>query len=212
MKSDSCYNVLWLCSAQTLWRSRPGTCTSATTSKKILLGGGGVVRLTAKPRYLLLLHRGNEKSNTVTALVARSYKVMACASCCFTNLGRENPTSMEWWSCITLKRLFVCDFKCTERERERERERESTGYKVMCPVTYTDIVHVLELFRQVELAGDFHRARVGNVLYAFKANTHTHYTHTDSSLNLKGRLFSLGHEISCMQSYKKVYLVVEMHR
>ncbi len=40
-----------------------------------LLGGGGgggvggVVRLTAKPRYLLLLHRGKEKSNTVTALV-----------------------------------------------------------------------------------------------------------------------------------------------
>ncbi len=33
-------------------------------------GGGGVVRLTAKPRYLLLLHRGNEKSNTVTALDA----------------------------------------------------------------------------------------------------------------------------------------------
>ncbi len=30
--------------------------------------GGGVVRLTAKPRYLLLLHRGNKKSNTVTAL------------------------------------------------------------------------------------------------------------------------------------------------
>ncbi len=113
----------------------------------------------------------------------------------------------------------MCDFKCaqreSERERERERERECTGYKVMCPVTYTDIVHVLELFRQVELAGDFHRARVGNVLYAFKANTHTHthtHTHTDSSLNLKGRLFSLGHEISCMQSYKKVYLVVEMHR
>ncbi len=34
-----------------------------------LLGGGGVVRLTAKPRYLLLLHRGKEKSNTVTALI-----------------------------------------------------------------------------------------------------------------------------------------------
>ncbi len=35
-----------------------------------LLGGGGgvVVRLTAKPRYLLLHHRGKEKSNTVTAL------------------------------------------------------------------------------------------------------------------------------------------------
>ncbi len=30
--------------------------------------GGGVVRLTAKPRYLLLLHHGNKKSNTVTAL------------------------------------------------------------------------------------------------------------------------------------------------
>ncbi len=29
---------------------------------------GGVVRLTAKPRYLLLLHRGEKKSNTVTAL------------------------------------------------------------------------------------------------------------------------------------------------
>ncbi len=27
------------------------------------------MRLTAKPRYLLLLHRGNKKSNTVTALV-----------------------------------------------------------------------------------------------------------------------------------------------
>ncbi len=64
VKSDSCYNVPWLCSVQTQ------TCTSATTSKKNLLGGGGggVVRLTAKPRYLLLLHRGKEKSNTVTAL------------------------------------------------------------------------------------------------------------------------------------------------
>ncbi len=52
--------------------SRPCICTSATTSKKkILVGGGvgGVVRLTAKPRYLLLLHRGNKKSNTVTALL-----------------------------------------------------------------------------------------------------------------------------------------------
>ncbi len=34
------------------------------------LRGGGVVQLTAKPRYLLLLHRGKEKSNTVTALFA----------------------------------------------------------------------------------------------------------------------------------------------
>ncbi len=31
-------------------------------------GGGRVVRLTAKPRYLLLHHRGKEKSNTITAL------------------------------------------------------------------------------------------------------------------------------------------------
>ncbi len=39
----------------------------------LLEGGGGVVRLTAKPRYLLLLHRGNEKSNTVTALYIYIY-------------------------------------------------------------------------------------------------------------------------------------------
>ncbi len=65
VKSDSCYNVLWLCSVQTQ------TCTSATTSIFFTGGGlGGVVRLTAKPRYLLLLHRGKEKSNTVTALVS----------------------------------------------------------------------------------------------------------------------------------------------
>ncbi len=31
-------------------------------------GGGGVVRLTAKPRYLLLLQHGTKKSHTVTAL------------------------------------------------------------------------------------------------------------------------------------------------
>ncbi len=62
VKSDSCYNVLWLCSVQTQ------TCTSVTTSIFFYWGGGGVVRLTAKPRYLLLLHRGKEKSNTVTAL------------------------------------------------------------------------------------------------------------------------------------------------
>ncbi len=36
--------------------------------RQFIFYGGGVVRLTAKPRYLLLLHRGNEKSNTVTAL------------------------------------------------------------------------------------------------------------------------------------------------
>ncbi len=38
------------------------------------LRGGGVVRLTAKPRYLLLLHRGNKKSNTVTALITGTDK------------------------------------------------------------------------------------------------------------------------------------------
>ncbi len=62
VRSDSCYNMLWLCSVQTQ------TCTSATTSIFFYWGGGVVVRLTAKPRYLLLLHRGKEKSNTVTAL------------------------------------------------------------------------------------------------------------------------------------------------
>ncbi len=36
--------------------------------RQFFLLGGGVVRLTAKPRYLLLHHRGKEKSNTVTAL------------------------------------------------------------------------------------------------------------------------------------------------
>ncbi len=36
--------------------------------RQFFFTGGGVVRLTAKPRYLLLHHRGKEKSNTVTAL------------------------------------------------------------------------------------------------------------------------------------------------
>ncbi len=44
--------------------------------------GGGVVRLTAKPRYLLLHHRGKEKSNTVTALIfsdtACTQSIMLC--------------------------------------------------------------------------------------------------------------------------------------
>ncbi len=34
---------------------------------------GRVVRLTAKPRYLLLLHHGNEKYNTVTALLETDF-------------------------------------------------------------------------------------------------------------------------------------------
>ncbi len=58
VKSDSCYNVLWLCSAQTMH-----------LHKSIFFTGvGGVVRLTAKPQYLLLLHGGKEKSKTITAL------------------------------------------------------------------------------------------------------------------------------------------------
>ncbi len=36
---------------------------------------GGVMRLTAKPRYLLLLHRSNEKSNTVTALLLNNINI-----------------------------------------------------------------------------------------------------------------------------------------
>ncbi len=71
VKSDSCYNVLWLCSVQTQ------TCTSATTSIF-----WGVMRLTAKPRYLLLLHRGKEKSNTVTALICRRVFSVFVAWCC----------------------------------------------------------------------------------------------------------------------------------
>ncbi len=50
--------------------------------RQFFFTGGGVVRLTAKPRYLLLLHRGNEKSNTVTALIVTA----ACNEqrlCCF---------------------------------------------------------------------------------------------------------------------------------
>ncbi len=38
--------------------------------RQFFFTGGGVVRLTAKPRYLLLHHRGKEKSNTVTALIS----------------------------------------------------------------------------------------------------------------------------------------------
>ncbi len=43
------------------------------------------MRLTAKPRYLLLLHRGNEKSNTVTALPisANGARIIILFSLCF---------------------------------------------------------------------------------------------------------------------------------
>ncbi len=58
-------------------RRRFGAADHAPRQKKIT-GGGGVVRLTAKPRYLLLLHRGNEKSNTVTALAPTGLNTHAC--------------------------------------------------------------------------------------------------------------------------------------
>ncbi len=60
VKSDSCYNAL---EQQTMHLHK---CDHVPI---FFTGGGGVVRLTAKPRYLLLHHRGKEKSNTVTALV-----------------------------------------------------------------------------------------------------------------------------------------------
>ncbi len=63
-------------------------------------GGGGVVRLTAKPRYLLLLHRGEKKSNTVTALDVW--------------LGDWSTCSVDyihwWW--LFLNVLFVIKYIC----------------------------------------------------------------------------------------------------
>ncbi len=74
VKSDSCYNVLWLCSARAIWSKHFGAADHALAQVRplqVFFTGGGVVvmRLTAKPRYLLLLHRGKKKSNTVTALL-----------------------------------------------------------------------------------------------------------------------------------------------
>ncbi len=43
---------------------------SRALSLDFFLGVGGVVRLTDKPRYLLLLHRGKKKYRTITALVS----------------------------------------------------------------------------------------------------------------------------------------------
>ncbi len=73
VKSDSCYNVPWLCSARAIWSRNFGAADHALAQVRprfFYLGkkSGGVVRLTAKPRYLLLLHRGEKKFNTVTAL------------------------------------------------------------------------------------------------------------------------------------------------
>ncbi len=68
-----------------------------------LLGGGGVVRLTAKPRYLLLLHRGNEKSNTVTALI-------------LTKWCQENHLSLN----INKTKELVVDFRRQSRDQDQE--------------------------------------------------------------------------------------------
>ncbi len=67
VKSDSCYYVPWLCSAQEQQTMHLHKCDHVNCFT------GRVVRLTAKPRYLLLLHRGNEKYNTVTALIKIQY-------------------------------------------------------------------------------------------------------------------------------------------
>jgi len=78
----------------------------------------------------------------------------------FKSLGGENPP-LRWNGGLGLhyERLFVC-FKM---HTYREREREIAGYKVVCLVTYTEVMHVQEcvreLFRQVEPAGDICRAR-----------------------------------------------------
>ncbi len=79
VKSDSCYNVPWLCSACAIWSRNFGAADHAFAQVRPRfflrggVGGGGGVRLTAKPRYLLLLHRGNKKSNTVTALLSANH-------------------------------------------------------------------------------------------------------------------------------------------
>ncbi len=53
--------------------------------------GGGVVRLTAKPRYLLLHHRGKEKSNTVTALLHCNETDAINQSCSVVFSTHDNP-------------------------------------------------------------------------------------------------------------------------
>ncbi len=71
-------------------------------------GGGGVVRLTAKPRYLLLLHRGNEKSNTVTALVSTSkgQHLAICTSKVHNSTFLVNTTKIR----IQLLVLVITEF------------------------------------------------------------------------------------------------------
>ncbi len=105
VKSDSCYNVLWLCSTQTLWSSRPCTCTSATTSI-FLRGRRGVVRLTAKPRYLLLLHRGKEKSNTVTALMPTSRIFSTPPFIVTTFIHLLSHTTWNFWNTLLMRALY----------------------------------------------------------------------------------------------------------
>ncbi len=64
-------------------RRRFGTADHALAQvrpRQFFLLGGGLVRLTAKPRYLLLHHRGKEKSNTVTALSCSLFRIKLNAS------------------------------------------------------------------------------------------------------------------------------------
>ncbi len=60
--------MLWLCSMQKQSVGAADHALAEVRPRQFFLLGG-VVRLTAKPRYLLLLHRGDKKSNTLTALV-----------------------------------------------------------------------------------------------------------------------------------------------
>ncbi len=59
--------------------------------KSVWGGGGGVVRLTAKPRYLLLLHRGEKKSNTVTAL---GTELIKCNEHIIMEKSKNKPESL----------------------------------------------------------------------------------------------------------------------
>ncbi len=69
--------------------------------------GGGVVRLTAKPRYLLLLHRGEKKSNTVTALM-QSIEI---------NTGNIQIEFLKYW--LNMHQTGFCFSSCTRFEIEK---------------------------------------------------------------------------------------------
>ncbi len=83
------------------------------------------MRLTAKPRYLLLLHRGEKKSNTVTALLnSQAFERNKSMNQTFQHIGRypdKNPSSEAGFTKIFLRnklrnvinsmmivRMFLC--------------------------------------------------------------------------------------------------------